>query len=68
MRLLVNLMREASARTRLVIATHSDRLIRFLEPKELMVFDIDENGETSAAYADSFDPERWLSKYKLGEL
>ena len=68
MRLLVDLMREASSRTRLVIATHSDRIVRFVKPEELMVFDIDEEGGTSAAYADSFDLESWLSKYRLDEL
>jgi len=68
MNLLVDLMREASGRTRLVIATHSDRIVRFVKPEELMVFDIDEEGGTSATYADSFDLEKWLSKYRLDEL
>ena len=33
LRLLADLMREASARTQLIVATHSDRFVRFLEPK-----------------------------------
>ena len=32
--LLVDLMREAAKRTQLIVATHSDRFIRFLEPEE----------------------------------
>jgi len=68
MRLLVDLMREASSRTRLIIATHSDRFVSFLEPKELLVFDINEEGETSATHADAFDLERWLDEYRLDEL
>jgi len=66
--LLVDLMREASKKTRLIIATHSDRFISFLEPNELLVFDINEKGETSATHADTFDLERWLDEYKLDEL
>ena len=66
--LLVDLMREASSRTRLIIATHSDRLMSFLEPKELLVFDINEEGETSATHADTLDLDRWLDDYRLGEL
>jgi len=68
MRLLVDLMREASSRTRLIIATHSDRFVSFLEPKELLVFDINEEGETSATHADTLDLERWLDEYRLDEL
>jgi len=68
MHILVDLMREASARTQLIIATHSDRFVRFLKPEELMVFDLDENGLTTAKRGDSFDLEQWLSEYRLDEL
>ena len=50
--LLADLMREASMRnqrTQLIVATHSDRLIRFLEPKEVVVMDIAEDGSAVAA-------------------
>ena len=33
--LLADLMREASNRSQIIVATHSDRFIRFLEPKEV---------------------------------
>ena len=39
LRLFAELMREASSRTQLIVATHSDRLIRFLRPDEVLVMD-----------------------------
>ncbi len=66
--LLVDLLREASQRTQMIVATHSDRLIRFLEPKELLVMDIAEDGLTTAVWADTFDLEKWLAKYSLDEV
>ncbi len=39
--LLADLLREASQRTQILVATHSDRLVRFLEPREVVVMDLD---------------------------
>ena len=39
--LLAGLLREAAQRTQIVVATHSDRLIRFLKPNEVAVMDAD---------------------------
>jgi predicted ATPase len=66
--ILADLMREASERTQIVVATHSDTLIRFLEPKEVVVMDTDDEGFTSAKWADSFDIEKWLEDYSLDEI
>ena len=66
--LLADLMRGASRRTQLVVATHSDRLIRFLDPREVVVMDLDENGLATAAWADELDMEHWLADYSLDEL
>lgn len=66
--LLADLMREASARTQLIVATHSDRLIRFLEPKEVVVMDAAEDGSATAAWADRLDLEKWLADYTLDEV
>ncbi len=66
--ILADLMREASARTQIIVATHSDRLIRFLEPKEVLVMDIDDQGFTSATWADSLDLDSWLAEYSLDEV
>ena len=65
--LLADLMREASNRTQIIVATHSDRLVRFLEPKEIMVMDIEEDGASSMSWADSLDIEAWLAEYSLDE-
>ena len=68
MNILAGLMREASARTQLIIATHSDRFVRFIKPEELMVFDLDEDGCTTINRGDSFDLEKWICEYTLDEL
>ncbi|MCU0517126.1 MAG: AAA family ATPase [Oscillatoria sp. Prado101] len=67
LRLLTHLMREASKRTQLIVATHSDRLIRFLQPKEVLVCDM-EDGETTMTWADSLDLEKWLVDYSLDQI
>jgi predicted ATPase len=66
--ILAELMREASKRTQLVVATHSDRFIRFLKPEEVIVMDIEEDGCTSATWADSMDLDKWLEEYSLDEV
>lgn len=66
--ILADLMREASDRTQLIVATHSDRFVRFLEPGEVMVMDISEDGLASMTWADTLDLERWLSDYGLDEV
>lgn len=52
LRLLAHVMREAAQRTQLIVATHSDRLIRFLEPKEVLIFN-SEDGLTTVSWGDS---------------
>lgn len=66
--ILADLMREAANRTQLVIATHSDRLIRFLKPGEVVVMDNDLDGYTSATWGDKLDLEEWLNEYSLDEV
>jgi predicted ATPase len=66
--ILADLMREASKRTQLIVATHSDRFIRFLEPKEIVVMDRDDDGDTTAAWGDSLDLDEWLKEYSLDEV
>jgi predicted ATPase len=67
LRLLADLMREASQRTQLIVATHSDRLIRFLQPKEVLVCDA-EDGLTTMTWGDYFDLEQWLEDYSLDQI
>ena len=66
--LLADLLREASARTQLIVATHSDRLIRFLEPKEVVLMDSDEEGMSQLTWADTLDLDEWLKEYSLDDL
>ena len=66
--LLADLMREASKRTQLIVATHSDRFIRFLNPDEVVVMDADDDGCASATWADSMDLDQWLTEYGLDEV
>ncbi|NER25860.1 MAG: AAA family ATPase, partial [Symploca sp. SIO1C2] len=62
LRHLVYLMREAAKHTQLIVATHSDRLIRFLEPHEVLVCDIEE-GEATMTWADTLDLDKWLEDF-----
>lgn len=66
--ILVELLREASQRALIVVATHSDRLVRFLEPNEVLVIDMQEDGAASATWADSLDLASWLDEYTLDEV
>ena len=66
--LLAELLREASRRTQIIVATHSDRLIRFLEPREVVVLDIGEDGGASMTWADTLDLDEWLADYSLDEV
>ena len=66
--ILVDVMREASKRTQLVVATHSDRLVRFLQPDEVVVMDINEKGCAEASWADTMDLDAWLTDYSLDEV
>ena len=70
LRLLVDLFRGAAKRTQLIVATHSERLVRFLEPKEVLVLDYDDSGATQFQWADSdqLDLEKWLADYSLDQL
>jgi len=66
--LLADALKEASQRTQIIVATHSDRLVRFLEPKEVFVMDIGEDGYSIGQWADSLDLEKWLRDYTLDEI
>ena len=66
--LLAQLMREASARTQLIVTTHSDRFVRFLNPDEIYVMDVGEEGEATITPADTLDLDCWLDEYSLDEV
>ncbi len=66
--LLVHLFREASNRTQIIVATHADRLVRFLKPSEVVAMDIDEEGWAKATWGDTLDLEKWMGDYTLDQL
>jgi len=66
--LLADQLREASRRTQIIVATHSDTLIRFLKPAEVVVLDSTEDGMTTLTRADELDLDEWLKDYSLDEL
>jgi len=66
--LLADLLRESSRRTQLIVATHSDRLIRFLQPKEVVLMNSTDSGMSSLTWGDELDLEDWLKDYSLDEL
>jgi predicted ATPase len=68
LRLLSGLFREAATRTQLIVATHSERLVRFLEPDDLLVCDLGESGEATLTRASTLDLDTWLQDYSLDQL
>ncbi|MBF0147039.1 MAG: AAA family ATPase [Magnetococcales bacterium] len=66
--LLADTMREAARETQVIVATHSDRLIRFMKPHEVLVLDMDEEGYAKAIWGDAMDLEGWLEEYSLDEV
>jgi predicted ATPase len=68
LRLLAELMREAADRTQLIVATHSDRLVRFLNTSELVLCDRAEDGNMRVERASSLDLGEWMSHYTLDQL
>lgn len=64
---LVGLLRQTSARTQIIVATHSDQLIRWLEPHELLVADM-EDGVSRFRWGSDMDLDEWLKEYTLDRL
>ena len=68
LRLLAELMREATERTQIIVATHSDRLVRFLKPSELVLCDQGHDGGVIAHRASDLDLKDWMEHYTLDQL
>jgi predicted ATPase len=66
--LLADLLREASNRAQIVVATQSDRLVRFLKPEEVLVADSGEDGLATLRWAETFDIDKWLQDFTLDEV
>jgi predicted ATPase len=64
---LADCLREASHRTQLIVATHADRLVRFLRPEEVVTFEL-ENSIATVTRAEDLDLEAWLKEYTLDQV
>ncbi len=64
---LAGCLRDASHRTQLIVATHADRLVRFLTPDEVITFDV-ENGIANATRAGDLGLDAWLKEYTLDQV
>lgn len=62
------IMREAALRTQLIVATYSSRLMRFLQPDEVVAMDICEDGGATMTWADSLELDGWLRHFHLDEV
>src|SRR6476659_8022181 len=67
--ILAGLLREASDSSQIFVATHSDRLVRWLQPEDLILFDKEE-GFTGAKRGDDekLNIKRWLNEYTLDQV
>ncbi len=66
--LLAGLLREAANHTQLIVATHSDRLVRFLKPAEVVVIDSADDGMAQFTWANHLDLDEWLAEYTLDQI
>ena len=66
---LAELLKDASQRTQIVVATHSPLLLNAeaIQPEDVVVVDL-ENGETQFKRLDSGDLKMWLERFTLGNL
>ncbi|MFM7832833.1 MAG: AAA family ATPase, partial [Planctomycetaceae bacterium] len=65
--ILVDVLREASQRTQLIVVTNSERLVRCLRPDELVVANAEE-GLAKFTRADELELENWLADYTLDQI
>ena len=69
LKILAALLQDASARTQILLATHSSDLIRWLQPDEVVVIDKAE-GKSTFTWANdpSLNLTEWLKEYTLSDL
>lgn len=66
--LLADLLRDAARRTQLIVATHSERLVSFLNPSEVVVCGLGDDGFANLTPAAALDLEGWMKDFSLDEL
>ena len=67
--ILTECFRKAASDTQLLVATHSTALIGTLNPAEVLVLDMDENGMTTAQWGDApnLNLDDWLVDYTMSD-
>lgn len=65
--ILSGMIRSASFRTQVIVATQSPALLDYFDPEEIMVVDC-LDGESKFSRLSSNDLGDWLSRYSIGEL
>jgi len=69
LKILAALLQDASARTQVMVATHSSDLIRWLQPDEVVVVDkVDGKAMFTWASDPSLNLGEWLKEYTLSDL
>jgi predicted ATPase len=66
--MLAHVFREATQRTQLIITTHSPRFLKFLQPNELLVMDLNDEGHATAKWADTVNIDAWMDEFGLDDL
>lgn len=66
--LFADLLRDAARRTQLIVATHSERLVSFLNPSEVVVCGLGDDGFANLTPAAALDLEGWMKDFSLDEL
>ena len=66
--LLAALVRSASKRTQVILATQSARLVDEFEPRQIAVLEADPDSGTRCRRPDAGRLSQWLEDYSLGEL
>ena len=65
--LLASMVKQASVKTQIILATQSPTLLDHFDPEDVLVADR-ENGETRFSRLDSEKLAEWLREYSLGQL
>lgn len=66
--ILADLMRQAAGQTQLIVATDSDRFLRSLFPQEVLIFNDNGQGRTTAVWADQMNLESWTDTCSLDDI
>jgi predicted ATPase len=64
---LAGVLQEAALTSQVIVATHADRLVRWLQPEEIAVMEESDAG-SSITWLDRAKLDHWLKDYTIDEL